>query len=145
MAAGNGGSILTSADGINWTNRTSGAAQDLQGIVYGGGTFVAVGKSGIILQSSASAPWPGVDVVPPVTNYSVTPIWVNEGGKKYIKGYTVTLTAADDLSGVKETFYRINGGSWTLYTSPFALYGSANTTLDFYSIDNAGNKEITNG
>ncbi|QYR23340.1 hypothetical protein KZ483_10730 [Paenibacillus sp. sptzw28] len=137
IVTGEDGTILTSPDGINWTSRSSGATLDLQGIAYGYRTFVAVGKAGTILQSSMSAPAP--DNAAPITKYSVKPNWVNEGGKKYIKGYTVTLTATDNSSGVKITYYRINKGAWTVYTDPFVLYGSGN--LDFYSEDNAGNKE----
>jgi hypothetical protein len=85
-----------------------------------------------------------VDTIAPVTNYSAQPIWVTEGGKKYIKGYTVTLKATDNLSGVKQTFYRINGGWWNVYTAPITLTGSQNTSLDFYSMDNAGNIESPN-
>jgi hypothetical protein len=85
-----------------------------------------------------------VDTIAPVTKFSAVPIWVNEGGKRYIKGYTVTLKAADNLSGVKQTLYRINGGGWKVYTGPFSLSGSSNTSLDFYSVDNAGNVETPN-
>ena len=45
------GVILTSADGITWTERDSGTANSLLGVTCGDGTFVAVGEGGIILQS----------------------------------------------------------------------------------------------
>jgi hypothetical protein len=82
------------------------------------------------------------DDIPPVTKYSIQPYWVNEDGRKYIKGYTVTLTATDNLSGVKQTFYRINNGEWNLYGEPFLLTGTGDRNLEFYSIDNHGNQEI---
>jgi hypothetical protein len=140
VKVGRDGLIQSSSDGVNWTNRISGTTKDLYAIVYGNGKFVAVGEDGVILQTSPLAPVS--DKTPPVTKYAVTPIWVNDGGKKYIKGYTVTLTATDDLTGVKQTYYRINGGTWKVYTAPFALYGGVSTSLDFYSEDNAGNKEV---
>jgi len=48
---GEDGTILTSPDGVTWTPRTSGTSNDLNGVAYGNGTFVAVGEDGIILTS----------------------------------------------------------------------------------------------
>jgi hypothetical protein len=42
VAVGDRGTILTSPDGVNWTERTSGTNW-LFGVTYGNGTFVAVG------------------------------------------------------------------------------------------------------
>ena len=44
---GGDGTILTSADGVNWTNRSSGTTDDLYGIAYGSGHYVAVGYSAV--------------------------------------------------------------------------------------------------
>jgi hypothetical protein len=53
---GNNGTILTSPTGAAWTTETSGTAQVLSSIAYGGNNqFVAVGESGTILTSTASA------------------------------------------------------------------------------------------
>ncbi|QYR21086.1 hypothetical protein KZ483_25770 [Paenibacillus sp. sptzw28] len=85
----------------------------------------------------------GIDKTAPVTTYKVTPVYGTDKPAPYIKGYTVTLTAADSLSGVKATFYRTKGGAWTKYTAPFNLQsGEGNTNLEFYSEDHAGNKEV---
>jgi hypothetical protein len=51
VAVGDGGSILTSPDGVNWTEQTSEANNQLNGVAYGNGTFVVVGESGAILTS----------------------------------------------------------------------------------------------
>jgi hypothetical protein len=51
VAVGRHGTILTSADGISWEGRRSGASPWLTGITYGDGSFVAVGEGGAILQS----------------------------------------------------------------------------------------------
>ena len=51
MAVGRGGAILTSPDGVTWTQRTSGTSRDLNGVAYGNGLFVAVGDFGIIFTS----------------------------------------------------------------------------------------------
>jgi hypothetical protein len=51
VAAGNAGALLASADGITWTERNARTGQPLFGVVYGNGTFVAVGHNGAITQS----------------------------------------------------------------------------------------------
>ena len=45
------GTILTSPDGVTWTQQTSGTRSWLRGVTYGNGTFMAVGEEGIILTS----------------------------------------------------------------------------------------------
>jgi len=53
VAVGDRGTIVTSGDGADWTNRTaaSGTRVDLMGIAYGNGTFIAVGERGTIVTS----------------------------------------------------------------------------------------------
>ena len=51
MAVGWRGTILTSPDGVDWTEQTSPTRNDLFGVTYGKGTFVAVGDYGTILTS----------------------------------------------------------------------------------------------
>jgi protein associated with RNAse G/E len=46
------GRIMTSPDGINWTNRTSGTEYALSAVTYGEGKYVAVGDFGTILSSA---------------------------------------------------------------------------------------------
>src|SRR5207248_10529119 len=43
--------ILTSSDGLTWTERTPGSVQTLRGAAYGNGAFVLVGDQSTILQS----------------------------------------------------------------------------------------------
>ena len=57
VAVGEGGTILTSADGIAWTRRTSGVTTPLYGVAYGNGTFVAVGWTGKTLTSPDGISW----------------------------------------------------------------------------------------
>ena len=57
VTVGNVGSILTSSDGISWTERTSGTTKNLYGVTYGGGLLVAVGDNGTILTSSSGTSW----------------------------------------------------------------------------------------
>ena len=60
-----------------------------------------------------------------------------------MSSYTVTLTPSDATSGVYRTFYRIDSGTWTLYSTPFSAGSSGQHTVEFNSTDNAGNVEST--
>jgi len=51
-----------------------------------------------------------------------------------------TLNATDSGCGVNVTMYRIDGGSWTVYTGGFTLTEGEHT-IYYYSIDNLGNVE----
>jgi photosystem II stability/assembly factor-like uncharacterized protein len=57
MIVGDSGVILTSQDGITWTQRTSGVTRDLQDACYGDGIWVVVGNNGIILTSPDGITW----------------------------------------------------------------------------------------
>jgi len=74
-----------------------------------------------------------VDTEPPVTNAFYDCI-----------DYTVTLNAVDypliKNSGVKATYYTINGGEKKTYVGPIPL-GEGTTKVCFWSEDNAGNVE----
>lgn len=74
------------------------------------------------------------DTTPPVTNCTIT-------GTNPV---TITLTATDYESGVAYTKYSLDNGSWTTYTTPFTVSAPGWHTLSFYSVDNAGNIELTN-
>ncbi len=57
VAVGWSGTILSSPDGIIWTNRSLETQYELEGVTYSINTFVAVGKNGIILTSSDGITW----------------------------------------------------------------------------------------
>ncbi|MCM3763599.1 OmpL47-type beta-barrel domain-containing protein [Neobacillus niacini] len=73
------------------------------------------------------------DVTPPVTAAETNLEWSKED-------VVVTLTATDDLSGVKSTYYSINGTDFVEGTS-VTLDKQGVHTVSFYSVDNAGNVE----
>jgi len=56
-----------------------------------------------------------------------------------VSGFRVTITSSDNISGINRTMYRIDGGSWGKYTWAFDVTGSGNHTVEYYSIDDAGN------
>lgn len=57
---------------------------------------------------------------------------------------TVTLSADDgDGSGVASTRYRLGSSSWSAYDGPVAVSAEGTTTIEYGSIDAAGNRETT--
>ena len=56
--------------------------------------------------------------------------------------FTVLLNASDGVSGVDFTSYRINSGSWVNATN-ITIDADGNLTLEYYSVDVAGNQEVT--
>ena len=52
VAVGEGGTILTSPDGVAWTPRNSGTGQWIVSVAYGGDVFVAVCEVGTVLTST---------------------------------------------------------------------------------------------
>jgi Tol biopolymer transport system component len=68
----------------------------------------------------------------------------NYGDLWHMVDFQINLTATDDLSGVTETYYKINGGSVNTVSAhgqPFITEESANNTLEYWSVDAAGNEE----
>ena len=57
----------------------------------------------------------------------------------YVGDVTVTLSATDATSDVNYTMYKVDDGSWQLYTGPFIVSGDGQHTVYFYSVDYAGN------
>ena len=87
-----------------------------------------------------------IDITPPITSLSYSyPNYVTATATYVSKNTTFTLNASDAISGVANTYYKVDSESWIQYTTPFALSNLADGihTLYFYSIDKLGNKEST--
>jgi len=84
----------------------------------------------------------GIDTVPPVSTIILDGTMGDNGW--YISIVTATLSATDDLSGVDATWYRIDTGYWQLYSTPFTISDDSVHTVEYYSFDNALNREDTN-
>jgi hypothetical protein len=78
------------------------------------------------------------DTTPPVTTATLAG---DMSGGNYTSDVTVTLTAIDTESGVNYTMYKVDGGSWMTYSTPFVVSGNGDHIVAFYSVDNAGNIE----
>jgi hypothetical protein len=59
----------------------------------------------------------------------------------YRSSVQVSLAAADNLSGVQTTFYKIDGGTTKTYTTAFSVSGNGSHTVNFWSVDRATNTE----
>lgn len=75
------------------------------------------------------------DITPPVTthNYLKHDVWANEEP-------VITLSATDNSSGVKATYYQINAAGWNQYTAPLTMTNGI-YTIEFKSVDNSDNEE----
>ena len=76
------------------------------------------------------------DTTPPVTTTTAQGAWRTTPE-------TVTLAATDNLAGVKNTYYRLGGGSVTTYTAAFAVSAEGTTTIEYWSVDTRSNSETT--
>lgn len=77
------------------------------------------------------------DHIPPVTTDNYDDLW-------HGADFTITLTATDDVSGVANTYYKINGGTAkTVGTDgqPIITTEGSNNMLEYWSKDNADNEE----
>jgi len=78
------------------------------------------------------------DSTPPTTLHDYDGLW-------HTRDFTINLIATDDLSGVAEICYRINDGltkTVSIDGQPLITTEGANNTLEYWSIDKAGNEEI---
>jgi len=69
---------------------------------------------------------------PPSTSHNITGEWLPDS-------FTVTLTCVQVSAACDTTTYRLNSGSWTVYSAPFVVSGSGVTQVDFNSTDTIGN------
>ncbi len=83
----------------------------------------------------------GVDNTAPVTGRTLAGPLGDNGW--YTGSVTVSLTASDGVSGVSSTSYRVDGGSLQSYTGLFMVGGDGIHTVEYSSVDAAGNAEIS--
>jgi sugar lactone lactonase YvrE len=89
-----------------------------------------------------------VDCDPPVTTLHIgTPRFplTADSLPQYITSSTpLSFTATDDISGVDTTYYRIDSGTWDVYRETFNVSPEGAHTVEYYSVDKAGNREDVN-
>ncbi len=80
-----------------------------------------------------------VDTAPPSSSSSLSGVMGGNGW--YTTFVTVTITAFDALSGWNATTYRVDGGAWQTYGTPFQVPAEGAHSVEFGSTDRAGNTE----
>jgi len=84
------------------------------------------------------------DSTPPVTTHEFDGTLGDNGW--YVSDVSIELTAEDDLSGVKFTYYQIDSDEWQEYTGePILVTEDGIHNLKYYSVDYAGNEETVKG
>ena len=90
------------------------------------------------------------DTIPPVSTHSLDPPEPDGENGWYVSDVNVTLTATDDISGVKEIRYRTQGGATQIIVGDNGTFtltqddDGDDVLLEFWAIDNAGNEETPN-
>jgi uncharacterized lipoprotein YddW (UPF0748 family) len=80
--------------------------------------------------------------VAPITSVSISPATPNGSNGWYTSDVTVTLSGADNCSGIAGTEYSTNDGTtWQPYTGSLVISAEGITTINYRSIDRAGNTE----
>ena len=80
------------------------------------------------------------DVTPPTTSHVLSGTSGLNGW--YVSDVGVSLSATDDSSGVASTSYSTDGGSiWFTYTGTITVSTEGVSSIQYKSIDNAGNEE----
>ena len=80
------------------------------------------------------------DQSPPVTSINIDSSFP-KNGDWYTSNATVSLKSTDDGSGVEKTLYRVNNGDWNQYVKAIELQHEGVNTVEYKSIDKAGNEE----
>jgi hypothetical protein len=90
------------------------------------------------INQCAMAVTSSLDRSSPVTTEDYDGSWRN-------KAFVINLTASDDMTAILETYYRINDGSEkvvSLNGQPLITTPGTNNTLQYWSVDWAGNEEL---
>jgi hypothetical protein len=83
--------------------------------------------------------WVLIDETAPVTSATLSGTL---NGAAYDSAVKITLSAVDSLSGVLATYYQLDGGAVTAYSSPLNITALGAHTVKYYSADYAGNTEV---
>jgi len=79
-----------------------------------------------------------IDRTNPETTYELFGTKID---KWYVTNVNIELTAMDATSGVNYTMYNLDNTIWNEYNGIFTVTENGYHTLEYYSVDNAGNNE----
>ncbi len=124
-----GGTILTSAEGISWTSRTSGKKNYVSRVTYGNNIFVAVGSGGTILTSSDGITWTSR-----TQSFHDNLIGVTYGNNSFmaVGEYGKIHTSTDGIT-------------WTSQYGPMWLTGVTYGNNSFVAVSSDSGKIVTSG
>jgi outer membrane protein assembly factor BamB len=81
-----------------------------------------------------------IDATAPTTQASVSGAAGANGW--YSSAVQVSLSSSDNVSGVQNSYYRIDGGAIQTYSGPFTLSTAGEHMVDYLSVDNTNNTEV---
>ncbi len=139
------------AANIDWGdgNQTAGTVSGSNGsyTVNGQHTYATPGSHNVSItltdqyDNSTLGTATATAVAAPVTTAALSPAPVNG---EYQNPTTVTLSTRDGSGpGVAATYYQVDAGAYQTYSAPFAVSGTGNHTVNYYSVDTQGNTEQT--
>ncbi|MFO7619567.1 MAG: hypothetical protein R6W91_07965, partial [Thermoplasmata archaeon] len=79
-----------------------------------------------------------VDDQPPAVSIVPGPLQVTVSGNLYLGPATQVSLTAMDISGISSSSYRIDGGTWTPYSTPFSIQSGGQHTIAARATDNLG-------
>jgi hypothetical protein len=100
---------------------------------------IAVDYAGNVQTASLTKSYTIVDLYAPTTSIGISGNITSTGW--YHGAVTIYLNSTDNISGVRSTFYSVNGLPWNLYNGSFVIYASGTYYIRYYSINFAGNSE----
>jgi hypothetical protein len=77
----------------------------------------------------------------PISTANITPPHPNADNGWYNRDVILSIEAADNLAGVEKIEYRLNNGPWIVYDFPITVSHEGEHTIEYRSIDFAGNLE----
>ncbi|RLF47511.1 MAG: hypothetical protein DRN29_02295 [Thermoplasmata archaeon] len=83
-----------------------------------------------------------VDYVAPNITATLDPMAPDGNFGWYRSSVTVTITAEDNVK-VTAIYYRIDNGSWNIYTSPITIDTDGEHIVEYYAVDGVGNPSAT--
>ncbi|HTX70183.1 MAG TPA: YCF48-related protein, partial [Thermoleophilia bacterium] len=97
-------------------------------------------RNGVGVESVPETGYVNIDLTAPVTTASGLQTDVHSGWAA--SSQSVGFAAADGLSGLAATYYRVDGGAWLVSTgAPVVVAGDGSHSVSYYSTDKAGNAE----
>jgi len=100
---------------------------------------------GIAINPSVAVLNSNDDITPPITTHTLDPPTPDGDNGWYVSDVIVTLNATDDMSGVKEIKYKVDGGATQTIIGDNGTFivnsDKDNLPIEYWAIDNADNYE----